>query len=232
MRGYARVLKYNPYHDEFGHFTSKDKAAAHSKLGDSLGRSLHQHAVAVEPRITRAVSRAVLKNGRLIGLDFRLKTEESLQEKVVRDSIEKRLSNKQAAGLIGDAVRYTAEFPTDEYVHGVEATLNDLYSKGYKLHKRPRNAWATDPLTDYQGINAQIRDKNGYVFELQFHTPESFHTKEVVNHKLYEKKRAVGTTQKEAEALTQRMIDNQKKVPVPKNVRMSIESLFDKLMKT
>lgn len=228
----SKVLKFNPYHDGLGKFTSRDTASASSKMGNKLGKSIYDRAVVAEPKITQDVVGAVHGKGRLAGLDFRIKTLESLQGKIVRDTIEKRISSEKAASVIGDSVRYTAEVPTEGYTQGVKSILATLYSKGYRLNKPPRNAWQTVPLTDYQGVNTQLKDPNGFIFELQFHTPESFYTKEVVNHKLYEKARAVGTTPKEADKLKAEMIANQLGVPIPLNVRAELSTYFDKLTKT
>jgi hypothetical protein len=53
----------------------------------------------------------------------------------------------------------------------------------------------TDP--EYKGINTRWVTQRGQRFEVQFHTPESFHAKEVVTHKAYERIRDLTTSRPE-----------------------------------
>lgn len=51
-----------------------------------------------------------------------------------------------------------------------------------------KNTWL-DEMNPYNGINVQIEAPNGQIFELQFHTPESFELKNGILHDLYEQQR-------------------------------------------
>ena len=63
-----------------------------------------------------------------------------------------------------------------------------------------------------------MRTKEGYNFELQFHTKESLEAKELA-HKLYEKQRLPETPEKEKESLAREMDKIFNEVPVPpKNI--------------
>jgi hypothetical protein len=55
---------------------------------------------------------------------------------------------------------------------------------------RSTNHWA-DP--EYKGINTRWITQQGQRFEVQFHTPESFHAKEILTHKAYERIRDTTT---------------------------------------
>lgn len=70
---------------------------------------------------------------------------------------------------------------------GLEKTLKDLEDKGYTVLKI-KNTWLDD-LRPYKGINVHIEAPSGQMFELQFHTPESFEMKNGVLHNLYEQRR-------------------------------------------
>ena len=86
----------------------------------------------------------------------------------------KRLCTKSAAAAaISDSVRYTMSFPAETYTAGVQNTLAELESKGYKT--RTKNFWLKgDP---YNGINVALTTPDGFPVELQFHTPETLRTK-------------------------------------------------------
>jgi hypothetical protein len=62
-----------------------------------------------------------------------------------------------------------------------------------------------------------VADKTGYVFELQYHTPESIKVKEI-NHKLYEKQRLDSTPVARKEELNAQMIKNAASIPIPPSV--------------
>ena len=60
------------------------------------------------------------------------------------------------------------------------------------------NYWG-DP--EYKGINTRWITQQGQRFEVQFHTPESFHAKEVLTHKAYERIRDTTTSRPELREL-------------------------------
>lgn len=59
-----------------------------------------------------------------------------------------------------------------------------LEQRGYTMFYS-KNHWPTDP--EYKGINTRWRTPDGVRFEVQFHTPESFHAKQELTHKAYER---------------------------------------------
>jgi hypothetical protein len=135
------------------------------------------------------------------GLEFRLKSPESLTRKIATDMADDGVSAAAAAADIADAVRYTATFPTDKLADAVKATLDRLQAEGCGTTKL-LNTWLDDRAS-YKGINVQLRDATGQPFELQFHTPESYLAKEVGTHKIYEAMRRLDPGSAEWERLNE-----------------------------
>src|SRR5260370_38766447 len=74
------------------------------------------------------------------------------------------------------------------------------------------NYWA-DP--EYKGINTRWVTQQGQRFEVQFHTPESFHAKQGVTHEAYERLRSPQTADEERRELEdfQRDVSSHLQVP-------------------
>jgi hypothetical protein len=73
--------------------------------------------------------------------------------------------------------------------------------------------WWTDP--EYKGINTRWETKEGQRFEVQFHTPDSFHAKHRVTHTAYERIRNAATRRSELRELHafQREVSSRIEVP-------------------
>lgn len=163
-----------------------------------------------EPRITdqmRAIERSI-DHGRLEGLEYRLKGEDSLKRKLASDMAEDiNVSPEDALAGIRDSVRYTLEIPEGNYSHGVQQAVHHLQDQGFENIKF-KNTWGD---SGYKGINSTWRDPStGQTFELQFHTPESFEAK-MNAHELYEQQRLPGNSPErihELEAQQREIFDN------------------------
>lgn len=90
--------------------------------------------------------------------------------------------------------------PPESYSEGVLEAVEAIKAKGYTV-KSVRNAW--DGGGSYKGLNVTFEDAAGNQFEVQFHTPESFHTNKLT-HDLYEERRRPGTSPERAAELEQR----------------------------
>jgi hypothetical protein len=171
-------------------------------------------ALATEPRITEAVQAAAghVEHGRLIGLEYRLKGEDSLKRKVATALLEDaRLTPEGALANIRDSLRYTVEIATRDYSHGVQQTVGDLRARGFE-NVTFKNTWGG---SGYKGIHSTWRDPStGHIFEVQFHTPESFVAK-MDTHVLYEKGRLPGVSSDEFAAIQTAQNDLFDRVPVP-----------------
>ncbi len=64
-----------------------------------------------------------------------------------------------------------------------------------------------------------MKTPSGEIFELQFHTPNSFNMKQNINHTLYEEFRLLDKTTARAKELEQIMINNSNSVVNPPNVQ-------------
>jgi hypothetical protein len=187
--------------------------AALSENAKAFATTLRQTAEKEEPPVTAALKSLEGDDAKLIGLDFRLKSEGSLHRKIVEDAIYKPdQSLAEVAAGIKDSLRYTYQLEPERYAAAVPEKLHALEEQGFLVTKF-KNFWGPD--TAYQGINVNVRTPGGAVFELQFHTADSFVMKDKVNHPLYEEHRLSSTPPERRAALWQKMIDNQAAMPVP-----------------
>ena len=72
---------------------------------------------------------------------------------------------------------YQGDFDKDKYVYGASHIYGELLDekKMNTKNKWNKQKWCLGDF--YQGINTSWKYKNGVIFELQFHTPESFSIK-------------------------------------------------------
>jgi hypothetical protein len=167
-----------------------------------------------EPRITEAMQSVAgrVDNGRLIGLEYRLKGEDSFKRKLATDLLDDvGVDPARVLGDIKDSIRYTMEVPTRNYADGVQRAVDDLQAKGFE-NVTFKNTWDSP---GYKGINSTWRDPvSGQIFELQFHTADSFAAK-MDGHVLYEKERLPGVSPDELAAIKLEQSELFGRVPVP-----------------
>ena len=166
-----------------------------------------------EPGVTKAMESVEtdIPGARLVGLENCLKGEDRFKEKVAGNLA---LKPERAVGketdAIPDALRYTCQFSTEIYVDGCRAATRELQGHGYQLVLR-RNSWESP---DYKGINTRWRTTEGQVFEVQFHTVESFEAKQLT-HAAYERLRNPLTDKREMGELRQFQRQVSEQIPVP-----------------
>ncbi|MFG3282908.1 hypothetical protein [Streptomyces sp. NPDC048111] len=174
---------------------------------------LHR-AQTAEPDITDAVKSAAdrVDHGKLNGLEYRMKGEDSLKRKIATALHEDpMLRPEDALADVKDSLRYTVELPAKDYAHGVQQAVDDFRSRGFE-NVTFKNTWDS---AGYKGINSTWRDPvSGQVFEVQFHTPESF-TAKMDGHLLYEQERLPGIAHDELAAIRAEQSALFGKVPVP-----------------
>lgn len=126
--------------------------------------------------------------------DFVLKSEDSFKRKLATELAESDTRDlDDAFGDMKDSVRYTLQFPSEgsAYTDGVNTAISRFQDAGFESVKF-KNTWGG---AGYQGINSFWRDpQTGHVFEMQFHTQESFDAK-MVTHELYEEARIPGVSE-------------------------------------
>jgi hypothetical protein len=146
--------------------------------------------------------------------DFVLKDPESFKRKLATTLSDSPTRDLDAAlADMKDSVRYTFKFPSEgtAYADGVNTAIGRFQDAGFE-NVRFKNTWGGD---DYTGINSFWRDpRTGHVFEMQFHTQESFDAK-MVNHEKYEQTRIQGLPEAEALKLKAEMKATFRAVPRP-----------------
>jgi hypothetical protein len=147
----------------------------------------------------------------LVGLDQRCKGEDRLKEKVAADMAAKGRPAEAALSAIPDAIRYTFCYNQDGYTTGTRADIERLESEGF-TPVEIRNTWDS---YQYKGINSRWREPDsGQIFEVQFHTRESFEAKQLT-HPAYERLRDPATPRDERPELDDFQRRVCASVPVP-----------------
>lgn len=171
----------------------------------------------IEPKITSDLTSIMDKvGGKLVGLDFRLKSQSSLKRKI-KTEIADGFTHSQAVNKIRDAIRYTTVFKEKDFVTRYKAMQYLLAIKGYKTIV-VKNTWKNDSA--YKGVNTFIQNEDGDVFEMQYHTQQSFDLKNGLLHKLYEQFRNPKTPFHEKEKLLLEMRKLSSKIKVPKGIEL------------
>lgn len=147
-------------------------------------RHLLEEAVKQEPQVTNDLLTTSKQVGaKLEGLEFRIKSLESLVRKIT----------KEPDAKIRDVLRYTVVADSDDMTDMFAAFVENISAKGYNINA-VKNYW-NNPTNPYNGINANFLTPDKFEFELQFHTPESFEMKNGKLHELYEKARVITDTE-------------------------------------
>ncbi len=184
---------------------------------DILALNLYTRASAAEPAVTAVLKTLESDKVHLEGLDHRLKTVESLSRKIRSDAHDMEVSLEESAGNIRDSLRYTMIADDAEYTGVTKKTLDTLSAMGITVTKF-KNYW-TDDSRDYRGINVNLKTPEGVIFELQFHTPDSYDTKSEKTHKYYEIMRDENATAAERAEAAKKNDELFALVPVPEGAK-------------
>jgi hypothetical protein len=188
---------------------SKGKAKKPPKKKSSSTRDIAvkkiESSKSIEVKTTPMLKSLVEKHGgRMSGLKYRLKTAESLSEKISKDVEEKGISEQEAANAINDAVRYTMIFDREKFVESVIAVQADLKTQGWTMYdEKYKNFFS--PGDPYDGYNTVLVDTSGNRFELQFHTPGSIRIKHEV-HPIYKRFGSLPATSPQRAELYDQMV--------------------------
>ncbi|WP_438490059.1 ATP nucleotide 3'-pyrophosphokinase [Streptomyces sp. S186] len=142
----------------------------------------------ISPQVRTA---ALLSHAQLVGFDQRLKSPDSLKRKIATKMKETPGQSVEISlAKLNDAVRYTLQWPTGQYTHGVTVAAGLLASWGNDT-ARWSNTWGHSK--GYKAVNSAWRaPRSGQLFEVQFHTPES-KAAQLETHKIYEEQRLPST---------------------------------------
>ncbi|WP_312560871.1 hypothetical protein [Anaerospora sp.] len=175
-----------------------------------------------EPAITEVVQRIVeASGGNMEGLAYRIKTKESFMRKVDTDyQLAKAggsdITQLEVANNTNDVIRYTGVADEESLYSLYLMVMSTLESEGFKSIK-VKNTW-DDNLNPYRGINTIIQSLEGQNFELQFHTPESFHLKQHELHELYEEYRQPSTSLARKKELFNKMFELSNALTKPQDI--------------
>ncbi len=158
-------------------------------------KQLYDAAAKAEPGVTAILKSLETDKAHLEGLQNRLKTVESTSRKILTDAHDMEISVKEASENIHDSLRYTFVIEDAVYVDMTRQITDTLIAGGCAVVKF-KNFWVQNDSA-YKGINALFKSKDGVIFELQFHTPDSFETKGEKTHAYYETMRSETATEAE-----------------------------------
>jgi hypothetical protein len=147
----------------------------------------------------QAIAQENEHSGWLEGFRHRLKDENRLLEKSEEGltTSSPDATPRQVLRLIPDAIRFTYCFQSENYTEGYDDIRERFESRGHQMYYS-RNYWI-DP--EYKGINTRWVTAEGQRFEVQFHTPDSFHAKHEMTHLAYERIRDTSTSRAELREL-------------------------------
>ena len=187
---------------------SKDEILAIVR-NQGLGR--YDTAVTNEPEITDKI-KEVAKNTGLdtYGIENRIKSRQRYAEK-----LEKKLAEGKSE--VNDILRYTlGTEESTELVGKMNAAIEKFADSGYNTVVL-KNTW-NDKKNPYKGINSTVVAPNNQKFEVQYHTKESYTTKEEM-HRMYEKARLLEDKEsEEAIALREEMFRLSETLTPPKDI--------------
>jgi hypothetical protein len=151
--------------------------------------------------------------GKLAGCpEFTLKDGDRFREKLAKMiALEPDKPAAELAASIHDAVRYTLLFDGSSYTDSVLRTIGRLRESGHEM-AGVKLGWQG---AEYKGINTRWREPtSGLLFEVQFHTPESWDAKQQT-HDAYVKIGTPGTPPGEREELRAYQMQITASVKVP-----------------
>lgn len=170
-------------HERMAGRTLEDHTAERRRASTDAAIEVLRHASEAESQTTSTLIDAVSRHGgEMTGLQYRLKTQESLERKIHDKSIAKGITPEEYGGKVADSLRYTALFEPKNYVRAAQDTLSSLEAEGHAVVS-VENSWETGD--GYSGVNVELQAPNGLRWELQFHTPDSIRVKEE-SHKIYD----------------------------------------------
>ena len=186
---------------------------------DKISEKLYFRALKVEPLVTSFLKRYENSDCRLVGLDNKIKSKESLDRKI-RLLLSENISIENISKEIKDSLRYTFEIDINNYSKVVNNILEGLSNNEYKIIIF-NNYWNNE---EYKGINVNLITPYNLKIEVQFHTKESYYIKEFINHPYYEIKRDLKST----DSMIRFAIEEMKKSISSVNIPIGLENINSK----
>ncbi|PBC04251.1 XopAD/skwp family type III secretion system effector [Mesorhizobium sp. WSM3860] len=151
--------------------------------------SLLTRARDMEPVVTDMLKRAAQPyGGRLVGTQHQLKSHGSLKEKLKQQMALKKQTLEEATAGVNDALRYSVALNPEDFTVGLRGVLASLDDQGH-VRVKLTNTF-TKHRQAFKAVNVTLRSPKGALWEIQFHTPQTFALKEQF-HDLYKRKHAL-----------------------------------------
>ncbi|WP_461522913.1 XopAD/skwp family type III secretion system effector [Rhizobium leguminosarum] len=152
-------------------------------------KSLLTRARDMEPVVTDMLNRAAEPyGGRLVGTQHQLKSLGSLEEKLKQQMALKKQTLEETTAGVNDALRYSVALNPQDFSVGQRGVLASLDDQGH-VRVKSTNMF-TKPNRAFKAVNVTLRSPEGALWEIQFHTPETFELKEQF-HDLYKRNHAL-----------------------------------------
>ncbi len=179
-------------------------------------RVLAGHARRMEAEITPMLqSIAHAAGAQLVGLGHRLKSPGSLKEKLKQLVAHRQLTLEDAVPLVNDALRYSITLPPGDFAGGCRRIQAALDEQGHARVKLVNHF--TKQYEPFSAINLTLRNPEGHLWEIQFHTPQTFELKEQFHdrYKQSHRLRLQGAPAARLQELTRPARDAFRAVPLP-----------------
>ncbi|WP_348649607.1 shikimate kinase, partial [Rhizobium leguminosarum] len=152
-------------------------------------KSLLTRARDMEPVVTEMLNRAAVPyGGRLVGTQHQLKSLGSLKEKLKQQMALKKQTLEEATAGVNDALRYSVALKPQDFTVGLRGVLASLDDQGHVRIKSTNTFTKRRPT--FKAVNVTLRSPKGALWEIQFHTPQTFALKEQF-HVLYKRNHAL-----------------------------------------
>ncbi|SOQ13002.1 XopAD/skwp family type III secretion system effector [Pseudomonas syringae group genomosp. 3] len=152
-------------------------------------QSLLTRAREMEPKVTRMLRRVAESHaGQLAGMDHQLKSVGSLKEKLKQQMALKNKTLEDAVAGVNDALRYSVVLEPPDFTAGLRGVLASLDDQGH-VRVKLNNLFAKHKPA-FKAVNVTMRSPEGALWEIQFHTPDTFRLKEQF-HDLYKHSHAL-----------------------------------------
>ncbi|MDO7941787.1 XopAD/skwp family type III secretion system effector [Xanthomonas euvesicatoria] len=179
-------------------------------------QALLRRARQMEPQVTDMLQNIAARHGgQLAGTQHQLKSYGSLQDKLTQRMALKKQTLEEAAAGVNDALRYSVVLEPQDFTAGLRAVLAALDDQGHARVKLTNQFTVYPPV--FKAINVTLRSPAGALWEIQFHTPETFALKERF-HDLYKHAHALalgGASRSEQRKLQAPALEAFKRVASP-----------------
>lgn len=172
---------------------------------------------AVEDSVTRSVEDAVPAGASLAGMEFRMKSPDSMCQKIarkIRGAARMGVSSDpdEIAGSMKDVLRYTVEVDRhDDLVPNAKHVADSMTRNGWSVVEA-ENMFSSG--NEYKGLHMTLKGKDGVSVEVQVHSSHSLAVKEGI-HGLYEEARNPAATPAARRDARDEMVRRSAEIPTP-----------------